>query len=73
MATTEVARIRRGPSRADVLAAAIARELERHRDDLEADDDLRAVTVQVRLNRATGLPRAVILTRESEREYTRDA
>ena len=54
------------PERVDVLMAAIAREVERHRDSLEDDAELRTVTVQVRYNMRTQMPRTVILTRESE-------
>jgi hypothetical protein len=59
--------------RTDVLLAAIGREVTRHRDEIENDDGLRTLTVTVRINRGTGLPRAVVVSRESEQDYTRDA
>lgn len=61
------------PARTDVLLAAIGREVQRHRAAIDADPDLRTVTIMVRWNRQTGLPRTVVVTQESEREYPSNA
>lgn len=73
MSATEAIALLQAVGRTDVTIGAIQAELERHRDELEGDDDLRTLTVQVRYNRATGLPRTVIVSRESEHDYARDA
>lgn len=59
------------PSRTDILAAVIARELDHHRDQLDGDSGLRSITLTVKMMADGRTPRAVILHRESERTFNR--
>ncbi len=66
---SEAARLQ-AAGRTDILGAAILRELDRHRQEIDSDDDLRTLSVTCRINRATGEPRVVIVSRESEHDYS---
>ena len=56
-------------TRTDNILAAIHGELEARRREID-DCDTRSVTVCVKLNQHTGRARAVIFTRETERDLT---
>jgi hypothetical protein len=55
-------------ARTEAILEAVARELDRRSRMIEADDSLRALRLDVKLDRRTGRPRCVVMTMEWERE-----
>lgn len=54
-------------SRTDAVLEAMRQEIERHRAVLDKDDDLRTVSLVVKLRAGSWKPRAVLFSVESEK------
>lgn len=56
-------------TRTDEVIAAVTQELRRWARELDGHDDIRAVTVSIKLVPGTSRPRAVVCQVESERRF----